>query len=162
MTLAPELFLEMQYSQLGSNNMSAVIKQKCRICNKNKSINNFGKASTCKNGRRKQCKSCLSKKSSKRYFKNKERHQYRLFVNRLKIYNLTVEEYNNLCELQNFVCAICKNKNRSGRRLAVDHCHKTGKVRGLLCDGCNIGLGKLGDTIESITLALKYLQGAYH
>lgn len=44
------------------------------------------------------------------------------------------------------------------RRLAVDHCHSTGKIRGLLCHNCNTGLGKLGDSIESLTKALNYLK----
>ena len=54
-------------------------------------------------------------------------------------------------------CAICSNPQEN-RRLAVDHCHKTGKVRGLLCQGCNTGIGGLKDDTERIKKAIDYLK----
>ena len=80
-------------------------------------------------------------------------------------YKMTLKDFNNLAESQNNVCAICKKPetvkdHRSGktRDLTVDHCHQTGKVRGLLCQNCNMCLGKMGDTVESIENVLKYLK----
>jgi len=58
-------------------------------------------------------------------------------------------------------CDICGRDN-GGRRLALDHCHKTGKLRGLLCDSCNLGLGAFRDDPHSLRLARKYvLQGGF-
>ena len=56
-------------------------------------------------------------------------------------YGLTLEDYDNMLEQQKGVCAICGGINPSGRRLAVDHDHKTGEIRGLLCQHCNTHLG---------------------
>src|SRR5258707_1620309 len=57
-------------------------------------------------------------------------------------YNITITEYYELLELQNYQCAICKRESWEGEKgLSVDHDHITGKVRGLLCTGCNLGIG---------------------
>lgn len=70
-------------------------------------------------------------------------------------------EYNELLERQNGVCALCGGppKFGMGKKLAVDHDHVTGQVRGLLCGPCNTALGRLGDTILSIEKVLAYLKG---
>lgn len=77
--------------------------------------------------------------------------------------NLIVEKRYNLCEGclqqmkidQDNSCAICKNKFEL---LAVDHCHTTGKNRGLLCNNCNNGLGRFKDNIEYLENSIKYLK----
>lgn len=69
-------------------------------------------------------------------------------------YGITLSEYNSLLEKQNYVCAICKQKR--GAVLAVDHCHDTGKVRGLLCRLCNTSLG-IFKTIDLLESAKTYL-----
>ena len=43
-------------------------------------------------------------------------------------------------------------------QLVVDHCHKTGKIRGLICDSCNVGLGRFKDNIDNLKNAIKYLE----
>lgn len=58
-------------------------------------------------------------------------------------YNLTPEEWDKINEFQAGVCWICGKKQKSGKRLATDHSHKTGLVRGLLCSQCNRLLGKI-------------------
>jgi len=58
-------------------------------------------------------------------------------------YGITVEQYNQMLLAQNNTCKICKNTCKSGKNLAVDHCHTTGKVRGLLCATCNVNLGRI-------------------
>lgn len=52
----------------------------------------------------------------------------------------------------------CCGKEQRGRALAFDHCHTTGAFRGWLCANCNVGIGKLGDTVAGVRLALEYLQ----
>lgn len=70
-------------------------------------------------------------------------------------YSLTIEQFDDLATSQGFACAIC-NKIPT-RTLHVDHNHKTGKVRGLLCSGCNTGIGSLKESIEFLNQAIKYL-----
>lgn len=55
-------------------------------------------------------------------------------------------------------CGICnKHQSELDRTLAVDHCHNTGRIRGLLCSNCNLGLGHFKDVIENIESAIRYL-----
>ena len=72
-------------------------------------------------------------------------------------YNITLEEYNILFEKQNGKCAIC-NKKQINKQLAVDHDHNTGKVRGLLCQNCNTGIGKFKDNPKLLLKAKAYLE----
>jgi hypothetical protein len=77
-------------------------------------------------------------------------------------FGITQQEYENLFTAQNGVCAICGNPEtvtRNGvlRALAVDHCHDTGRIRGLLCSSCNLGLGKFKDDKFLLKKAVEYL-----
>jgi hypothetical protein len=74
-------------------------------------------------------------------------------------YHISLQEYTELLIRQNGCCAICGTSDPKGptSQFVVDHCHHTGKIRGLLCNHCNTGLGKLGDTIESLNKAIRYL-----
>jgi hypothetical protein len=72
-------------------------------------------------------------------------------------YGLTVQDYNALIKVQGGVCAICKEPPR-GQHLSVDHDHKTGQIRGLLCNECNSGLGKFKDSISLMAEGIKYLR----
>lgn len=74
-------------------------------------------------------------------------------------YGITLQDYNLMLENQDFKCAICSlEKSENGRTFYVDHNHKTGKVRGLLCINCNSGIGNLRDSINLLTKAIKYLK----
>ena len=75
----------------------------------------------------------------------------------LKAFNLTKEQYLDMLEKQNHVCAICGNKDNN-KKLAVDHCHTTGVIRGLLCSSCNTSLGKFKDSVELLQNAIQYLK----
>lgn len=75
-------------------------------------------------------------------------------------YGLTVEDYDQMLSDQEGACALCDRlpeKERYGR-LSVDHCHDTGKVRGLLCNSCNYAIGVLGDTADHVGRAVTYLE----
>lgn len=74
-------------------------------------------------------------------------------------YGITLAKYNYLHKLQNGVCSICLKANNN-RRLVVDHCHATGKVRGLLCTPCNTGIGQLKDSPSLLRKAAEYLDNA--
>lgn len=73
----------------------------------------------------------------------------------LKEYGITQGDYDDLWIAQGGLCAICRE--RSPKTLHVDHCHKTGKVRGLLCNGCNFGIGHLRDSVIILENAIRYL-----
>lgn len=76
-----------------------------------------------------------------------------------KCHGITVAEYEEIWNAQGGVCAICSNPQRGSRvkRLVVDHDHKTGIRRGLLCDKCNRGIGLLLDDPEVLMAAVAYL-----
>jgi len=79
---------------------------------------------------------------------------------------MTKQDYDELLVKQNYKCAICKGyeesiagkRNNDKRRLAIDHNHITGQIRGLLCSFCNKGLGHLKDNIEILESAIAYLK----
>jgi hypothetical protein len=71
-------------------------------------------------------------------------------------YGMSLADYDALLAHQGGVCAICGKKSK--RRLVVDHCHSLRKVRGLLCDKCNIGLGMFDDDIDRLRAAIAYLE----
>ena len=75
----------------------------------------------------------------------------------LKEYGLTEEAYADMLRKQGGVCAICRKAQSGKKNFAVDHCHETGLVRGLLCDPCNQGIGFLGDNSVGVSRALQYL-----
>ena len=72
-------------------------------------------------------------------------------------FGLTLEEYDKMWQAQGGVCAICGKVNPNGWALSVDHDHKTGDIRALLCTMCNAGLGNFYDTPELLLKALYYL-----
>ena len=73
------------------------------------------------------------------------------------VYGITVDEFNQMLENQNFVCAICGNPESKDQRLSVDHDHETKEVRGLLCFACNAGIGFLQDSSIILDKARQYL-----
>lgn len=158
----------------------------CTVCGQGKAGSAFYWRMR-KNGRQRtgQCKECVkdkirkfykknpgrSKQYSRRYrAENRERHlsncrawhhanKHKIKDRWLRQYGLTGEQFRAMNEMQRGLCAICSRPPRSGKRLNVDHCHATGKVRGLLCTRCNTALGAFGDTAEMLTVALLYVQG---
>ncbi len=97
-----------------------------------------------------------------RRIRNKEFNKARPEVNRksfLKFrYGMDSEDVEELLKMQEGKCNIC-NRSFNDNPYKIDHCHSTGKVRGLLCHQCNTGLGMLNDDIEVLRRAITYLQG---
>ena len=73
-------------------------------------------------------------------------------------HGITVEQYDDMLEAQGGVCAICHRPSVTGKRLHVDHDHKTGRNRGLLCHHCNTALGNFRDDHAVVEAALTYLK----
>ena len=123
----------------------------CSTCKEEKPLSEFYK-------KRNVCKICANEASSKWKKDNKEKHQISRQKSKLKAkYGITLEQYDAMVKEQKGVCYICKNENPT-RKLNVDHCHKTGKIRRLLCDKCNMTLGLINDSQELLKQFIFYLK----
>ena len=121
-----------------------------------------------------RCKACAKEQQRRSYKKNKVKIYARLKAwykknpmkrsayernSRLKYdYGITSEDFEKMRQAQNGVCAICHCVPEGN--LSVDHDHKTGKIRGLLCMNCNAGLGNLRDNLILVLNAAEYLKNA--
>jgi len=129
----------------------------CGNCKEFKALNRFQYRKESQNLRG-TCKDCRYKRIKKYNEKNphlvkarsdryRSRHKERLRAQQLRIkFNITIDAYERMFRNQNGVCAICGKFNVDGRRLAVDHDHNTGRIRGLLCRMCNVFLGLIENT----------------
>ena len=124
----------------------------------------------------KQCSKCHKIKPLSSYYKDKggsggvngwcKECQYEyITIHRTKYrYGISENELNKIFIEQGGVCAICglseSQTSKYGRmkKLSIDHCHTTNKVRGLLCVACNTGLGGFKDNIDILASAISYLQ----
>lgn len=131
--------------------------KRCPDCKKILSVKEFVKDKYTKSGLKGYCKKCANKKRVNWQRNNPEKFVVSARKAYLKSqYNLTLAQYDKMLDGQNGVCAICGGINDRGYRLAVDHNHETGKIRGLLCSKCNLGLPILEDK-DWRFLAEKYL-----
>lgn len=116
-------------------------KRVCRQCGKPNAVPPAHHCPTCKR---------VNKKAAA-----KRAHSARIF----KIYGITGEQYDELYEMQGRKCAICVTSTGASKRLAVDHNHETGEVRGLVCGRCNHNLlGAAHDTTDILKRAIAYLE----
>lgn len=173
------------YSTLGiSGKILFMTEKMCTECRISKPLEEFYPDSRRRDGCASKCAECANRIRVEHYEKmDKEelvawqlrkrqaaREKYRdnkeeilekqSWQNLFKKYGLTKEQYEALLELQNGVCAICGRAQEDSitlRRLGVDHCHKTGKVRGLLCQRCNSAIGFLSDDHDLLRKAVKYV-----
>ncbi len=91
--------------------------------------------------------------------KNPERYKMlNLDSTLVRKYGISLEEYLALLETQEDKCKICRKTCATGRRLAVDHCHRTNKIRGLLCSRCNTSIGQFEHDIYLLQNAIEYLK----
>ncbi len=109
-------------------------------------------------GRRtnKYCKECHKAKCKERWHALSPVDKQATRVKAM--YGITSEEYKALHTAQKGKCAICGTAPTTKRGLHVDHCHETGKVRGLLCHGCNTALGSFKDNTNLLNNAINYLK----
>lgn len=144
--------------------------KRCWKCKQIKPITAFYKNRAQLCGRSAECKECNRKSVKEYHQKNKDARltkmaEYRC-KNRTKIkerkliakYGLTFADKKRMLEHQNYKCLIGLEKI-SLKTAQVDHCHTTGKIRGLLCRECNVGLGMFTDRVDSLKRAIKYLEG---
>lgn len=130
-------------------------KKKCKKCQLLIDLDNFYVAYKNKYGivYCTTCKDC-NKLTSVEWGRN-NRHKHYGYEIKYK-YGLTIKEYDEMVLAQNNKCAICQGS--SVKRFSIDHCHKTGKIRGLLCFACNSAIGKLKENKELFINAINYLE----
>lgn len=154
-------------------------QQTCATCNTTFSIDHFYVKNKETQARLKHCKYCTQERNQNNLLNNPNRraenYKYKNQWSRdnpernrnsylKRIYGITSVEYEKIAEDQNHNCAICNKKETkqnifgNPKRLAVDHCHSTGKVRGLLCFHCNSSIGKFKEDIETLENAINYLK----
>lgn len=153
----------------------------CRGCNETKSLIAFGKDKYRADGLTTRCKSCRNKQNKQYYIDNPEKlkaknerlrkrnknryhndpeYKQRQREHHLKrMFGIDHKQYERMYEEQCGKCKICGTTDPKGRwnHFAIDHCHKTGKIRGLLCGPCNKGLGSFQDNPKLLKKALSYL-----
>jgi len=132
-------------------------KKTCTKCNVEQPVINFQTYKVKGQTKiRSQCAQCRNESQKERYRTNPDVHREYLLKRK---YNLSLEDYDKLIEQQDGKCAICNTENPGGhhKRFVVDHNHKTGEVRALLCSTCNTGLGNFYDNPQILLKAAEYL-----
>ena len=129
----------------------------CSKCNKEKPLSEYHKRSNRPCGVRSQCKQCYKDYPTKLKRRDNYMREYDLF----KSYKISLEEYEKMLKEQNNSCKICEShidnlKDKRKKNFCVDHCHTTGKIRGLLCDSCNKAIGFFNDDISLLKKAILY------
>lgn len=131
----------------------AVLTKLCNACEETHPITSFHKRTSAADGLQPHCKQCKREyQRSRCTWEGSIKHTY----------GITAAEWLALSEQQDHVCMICKQTETALfrgtiKRLATDHCHTTGKVRGLLCQKCNTGLGNFNDDTQLMLNAINYL-----
>lgn len=126
----------------------------CTSCGDDKPVSEYHKHKSGKNGLNPVCKSCRSIQS-----KERETPAYSRNRTLLGRYGISSDTFNEMLENQNYKCAGCgTDSSKFEYPLQVDHCHTTGKVRGLLCRGCNVALGCVKDDVNTLLSLVDYLQ----
>jgi hypothetical protein len=126
----------------------------CTKCLEPQPLSAFHKHCRMKDGLSPRCKVC--KGDTDKAWRSNNRSE-RINYDMKRRYAVDDCEYNARLQKQEGGCAICGNPCNTGRRLAIDHNHRTKKVRGLLCNSCNNGLGRFNDDPQRLQAAINYL-----
>lgn len=130
--------------------------KRCVTCNEWKHVDEFNKRKDRNMAPLSSCRICIA--SERREWQNSAQGQNARY---LREYGVTFDWYQETLASQNGVCAICWRppdpSNKRCPRLVVDHDHKSGKVRGLVCHSCNTGMGRVGDDPARLRSLVRYL-----
>lgn len=134
-------------------------EKRCSRCKEVKPIGEFTKDKSCKDGKRVYCRLCWNEYKREWIKEHPKQHrETRRKRQLMSKYGITPTDYNDLLQSQNNVCAVCGQPCPTGNHLAVDHDHKTGKMRGLLCVNCNMALGYVQDDPDLLRKLADYLE----
>lgn len=140
------------------------VNRKCKVCGEEKPLNQFAKNKICLLGYEHTCRKCATQRAIlwERTSRASRKEIYLKYT-----YGITLKDYEEMRIKQDSKCKICKQsevvldkKYGQLRDLSVDHCHTTGKIRGLLCTRCNTAIGSFRDDIDFLKSAIKYLKKA--
>jgi hypothetical protein len=122
----------------------------CSRCKSTKDVSEFTKRLRSKDGLRDRCRQCDRSEERQYRLKHPSKNKFRKIKAK---YGMDIDTYTSMLQKQNYQCCICKQV----LKLEVDHSHKNGKVRGLLCHACNVGIGFFSDNIDYLKKAIEYL-----
>lgn len=168
------LQLDLKFQKAGIKMLKETLvkngKKKCGRCKKIKFLTDFPKDRCTYDGYSCHCKKCRHnwKMEHKDYYRQYRENNKATILPKQKDcdlrkkFGITLEQFNQILEEQNGVCAICgKKETRVCRgtkcRLSVDHNHETGKIRELLCSNCNVMLAKCNENIEWLDKIKNYI-----
>lgn len=137
----------------------------CSKCRTEKSVDDFTASSRTSDRRQAWCRRCTADASLTHW--RAKSYDERTAANLMRLYGITWDDFQERLTSQDGVCAICRRPERRrfrGRvaRLVVDHCHRTGRVRGLLCSDCNVAIARFSDSVDVLRAAVAYLERANH
>jgi predicted class III extradiol MEMO1 family dioxygenase len=125
----------------------------CKKCKQDKTLAHFNKKYKDQEKYHARCKQCLAEDFKERYT-SEDIRRWQL----KKHYNMTIEQYTQMVEQQDHRCKVCERHEQDlNNILCVDHDHKTGKVRSLLCSNCNTVLGKVYEDPKILEKMIEYL-----
>lgn len=157
----------------------------CSVCFENKALSSFSKDRANKDGLRSNCRICVNKYNKiqrtkhpernrincksyrennlekikngqkNHYLKNKDRITNKILM---KTYGISLEYKKELFDYQCGQCKICSTRFEKVGSAHIDHCHETGKIRGLLCQKCNRGIGMFNEQINLLKIAIEYIE----
>ena len=130
--------------------------KRCTGCNQIKLFTEYYPNKRGKGGVQWRCKKCSLAYINKWHRKNPRKYRYGGWLKAKYGIVVTLEDYNKMSAAQDGVCAICQKVDKTGRRLAVDHDHNTGEIRGLLCGRCNRLLGQAEKDLPRIEGLIAY------
>ena len=140
------------------------MEKQCSKCKEIKDIDEFHVSKVKVDGHAYSCKECRNTYARQKSRNSPKRPRSKRDPAReregrlLRVFGIDNDRYNEMFALQAGKCDICgKHQMELNKRLCVDHCHETGKIRGLLCHSCNVAIGFLGDDIENLNCAIMYL-----
>lgn len=129
----------------------------CSKCKIEKTLDNFQKRYDRPVGVRPHCRECQKEIDTKNRQTDKGKKKYRKQLWKQAGINISYEEYLDRYNLLQGKCEIC---NLYFTTLCVDHCHTTGKIRGLLCTKCNLGLENFKESKDVMNSAIKYIENS--
>ena len=136
--------------------MLQITDRVCFSCKIEKPIENFYKSNV--RFYQRECKDCNRERKNKSH-KTDEGKLSSANTKLKRRFGITNDDYNQMYNDQNKKCLICgESESANSHRLAVDHCHESGKIRGLLCKACNVALGNFKDSIDNLKQAILYLE----
>lgn len=147
---------------------SAIIKRlidcpptrRCKRCREVLPLSHFNSDSSRPDGTHPYCRACLT--AYQREYRNRNHDRLaplRRRSNMRRKYGIAPDVFDALLMKQGSRCAICRCELDMGNHTCVDHCHSTGRIRGILCRKCNTGIGQFSDDPILLATALRYLMG---